>query len=91
MKVFLVLSLILMLALPLGCSKNEKEKGESVKQEAPKSGMKASLVDPVSNEPVDIISSPYYYVYKDVEYHFNSEENMEAFKKDPEKYLKAGD
>lgn len=88
MKKFLILSLILMLALPLGCSKKEKEEGEAVKQAESKSGMKASLVDPVSKEPVDIVSSPYYYVYKDVEYHFQTEENMKAFKKDPEKYLK---
>jgi YHS domain-containing protein len=49
--------------------------------------MKASLVDPVDKKPVDISKTPYYYVYNDVEYYFNSEDNMEAFKKEPDKYL----
>jgi YHS domain-containing protein len=91
MKKVLVICLICMLSFALvaaaGCSKKE-EKAESVKkEETAKSGMKASLVDPVDKKPVDIVKTPYYYVYQDVEYYFNSKNNMEEFKKNPEKYI----
>jgi YHS domain-containing protein len=91
MKKVLVVSLVCMLLFTLvaavGCSKKE-EKAESAKEEeTSKSGMKASLIDPVDKKPVDIAKTPYYYVYRDVEYYFNTEDNMKAFKEDPEKYL----
>ena len=91
MKRSLVICLICALAFALvvavGCSKKEEAADETKQLETSKSGMKASLVDPVDKKPVDIQTTPYYYVYKDVEYYFNSEDNMKAFKADPEKYL----
>ena len=44
-------------------------------------------VDGTKIEPVDDVK--YSYVYRNVEYRFNSKKNYEAFKKDPEKYLPA--
>lgn len=90
MKKGLVICLMCVLAfatvMAVGCSKKE-EADDTKRVETSKSGMKASLVDPVDKNPVDIQKTPYYYVYKDVEYYFNSEDNMKAFKADPEKYL----
>jgi YHS domain-containing protein len=71
----------------VGCSKKEDAEQTAKNEETVKSGMKASLVDPVDKQPVDIAKTPYYYVYRDVEYYFNSEDNMKAFKENPEKYL----
>ena len=91
MRKALVICLLCMLVFSfvtaIGCSKKEEATDDSRKVETAKTGMKASLVDPVDKEPVDIETTPYYYVYKDVEYYFNSEENMKAFRDDPEKYL----
>jgi YHS domain-containing protein len=91
MKKVLVICLMCMIAFTLvmavGCSKKEEAADKTKKEEVAKTGMKASLVDPVDKKPVDIAKTPYYYVYKDVEYYFNSEANMKAFKSDPEKYL----
>ena len=91
MKKPLVVCLICVLAFALvvavGCSKKEEAANDSKRVGSAKPGMKASLVDPVDKKPVDIETTPYYYVYKDIEYYFNSEENMKAFKADPEKYL----
>jgi YHS domain-containing protein len=91
MKKVLVICLMCMLAFTLvvaaGCSKKEETANESKRVETAKTGMKASLVDPVDKKPVDIAKTPYYYVYKDVEYYFNSEDNMKKFKADPGKYL----
>ena len=90
MKKTLVICLMCMLVFTLvmavGCSKKE-EADDAKRVEKSKSGMKASLIDPVDKKPVDIVKTPYYYVYKDVEYYFSSEDNMKAFKADPEKYL----
>ncbi len=91
MKKVLVICLMCMLAFTLvmavGCSKKEESANDSKRVEKPRTGMKASLFDPVDKKPVDIAKTPYYYVYKDVEYYFNSEENMKAFKVYPDKYL----
>ncbi len=87
MKRVLAAILVIMLAFTLGCSKNDKDKRQENIPEKARSGMKASLIDQVSKEPVDIAKTPYVYVYGDVEYYFKTKENMEAFKKDPEKYL----
>ncbi|MCK4235728.1 MAG: YHS domain-containing protein [Candidatus Krumholzibacteria bacterium] len=90
MKKVLILCLVFMVAFSFtfGCSKKkEPEKKEISHRETTKGGLKASLIDPVSKEPVDIDTTPYYYIYDDTEFHFKTEENMKAFKADPEKYL----
>ena len=91
MKKTLVICLMCMLVftfvMAVGCSKKEETAENAKREDKAKTGMKASLVDPVSKKPVDIVKTPYYYVYKDVEYYFSSEDNMKAFKADPEKYL----
>ncbi len=91
MKKVLVVCLMCILLFTLiaavGCSKKEEKAESAKKEETSKTGMKASLIDPVDKKPVDITTTPYYYVYQDVEYYFNTEENMKAFKEDPEKYL----
>jgi len=85
MKRILIACLVLAFAVSLGCgSKQEEEK--DLRQETGTASM-ASFVDPVDGEPVDIEKAEYMYVYKDVEYYFNSEKNMNDFKKNPEKYL----
>lgn len=91
MKKVLVICLMCVLAFTLvvaaGCSKDEDKADNANKAKTAKTGIKASLIDPVEDKPVDIATTPYYYVYKDVEYYFNSEDNMKKFKADPEKYL----
>jgi len=87
MKKVLLVLLIAILAFSFGCSKNEKTPKSKTTQETRQTGMKASIVDPVSKKPVDIAKTPYAYTYKDVQYYFESEKNMKMFKSDPEKYL----
>jgi YHS domain-containing protein len=45
------------------------------------------MVDPVEGKLLKDHNTKFYFVYKDIEYRFNSEANMLAFRKDPEKYL----
>lgn len=87
MKRILLISLALIVAVSFGCGKNEAEPEKSFQKETKKvSG--GSLIDPVDKQPVNISESKYSYIYNNLEYNFNSKENMEAFMKDPEKYLK---
>jgi YHS domain-containing protein len=71
--------------------KGTKEGFKVKPQETPRSttarASRLFAVDPVDGKLLENYNSKYYYVYKDVEYRFNSEENMLAFRKDPEKYL----
>ena len=85
MKRILVASLIVVMAVALGCGSKQEEQRPA--QEQAHSAGKASLIDPVDGKPVDIVAADYSWVYKDVEYYFNSEKNMKDFQKDPEKYL----
>jgi YHS domain-containing protein len=87
LAICLICALAFTLVTAVGCSKKEETANKTRRLETSKSGMKASLIDPVDKQPVDIQTTPYYYVYNDVEYYFNSEENMKAFKEDPEKFL----
>lgn len=89
MKKAVVLILVLAFAVSLSCSeKKEPERQKiTIKRELSKGARKAFLIDPVSMNPVDIMESPYSYIYKDVEYNFETKENMEAFVEDPEKYI----
>jgi YHS domain-containing protein len=96
----LILCVTLIVALSIGCSK-DASKEEAKKEETQQTGMTkpekgspvkvarmSSLIDPVSGNAVDVNNVPYNYTYNDIRFHFESKENMEAFKKDPEKYLK---
>ena len=86
MRRTLIIFLALMIAFTAGCAKKEAEQQDFQKDAKKVTG--GSLVDPVDKQPVDIASSKYSFIYKDIEYNFNSKDNMEAFMKDPEKYLK---
>jgi YHS domain-containing protein len=86
MRRTLVICLALLIAFTAGCAKKEAEQKDFQKDTKKVAG--GSLVDPVDKQPVDISTSKYSYIYKDIEYNFNSKDNMEAFMKDPEKYLK---
>lgn len=88
MKKIVVLCMVLVIALSFGCSKKKEEppkpEGAAVQQQ-PK---ELSIYDPVSKEEVSVKETAYSYEYNGVVYPFASAENMEAFKADPEKYLK---
>ncbi len=76
-----------MLIASIGCQNKPAEREKDLQQSDERvSG--GSLIDPVDKEPVDVINSKYSFVYKSIEYNFNSKKNMEAFVKDPAKYLK---
>lgn len=85
MKRALLASLVLVMALTLGCGSKQEE--QAPPQQQTRSAAMASLVDPVDGTPVDIAETDYSWVYKDVEYFFHSEKNMKEFQKDPEKYV----
>lgn len=82
--IFLLLAVVLVAAV--GCGQDSEESSENYQREASKV-KGGSLIDPVDNQPVDITVSKYSYIYNDMEYNFNSKENMEAFVKDPAKYI----
>ncbi|HSG28770.1 MAG TPA: YHS domain-containing protein [Candidatus Krumholzibacterium sp.] len=87
MKRFMFLLLAVALVSSVGCGQNSEEQSTDFQQEA-KKVTGGSLIDPVDGKPVDITVSKYSYIYDSREYNFNSKENMEAFIKDPAKYLK---
>ena len=87
MKRILVVLLAVMLVSSVGCG-NKQDEGDKNLQTTSKRVGGGSLVDPVDQKLVDVVSSSYSYIYKEMEYNFNSRENMEAFMKDPDKYLK---
>jgi YHS domain-containing protein len=96
MKRIVVICLVAFLVLSLGCGKKESQEenaqqtetsSETVAKGPTQGGLRASLIDPVSKQPVDIETSPYSYIYKDTEFYFENEENMKAFMKEPEKFL----
>lgn len=87
-RTMLVLLLALVVALSIGCSKKkEAAETESVKQEMDMAGKTTPLVDPVSKEDIEPMSTPYSYELDNVVYYFTSAENLEAFKANPEKYV----
>jgi len=90
MKRLVVILLMFVMVVSVSCGEGEKAENKSAakKRELSKSGTVTSMIDPVDGKPVDVLNAKYSYVYKDVEYLFNTEEHMKAFKKDPEKYLK---
>ncbi len=93
MRKILLIALALAMVLAMGCGKKEP-----AEKPAGGTGSKAgthgkvrviSLCDPVDSSAVDVKNAPtrYFHVYNGVEYNFSSKENMEAFIKDPEKYV----
>ena len=89
MKRLVVVLLMFVVVVSMGCGggKESEKKSIAKKSEISKSGTVTSLMDPVDKQPVDVLNAKYSYVYKNVEYLFNTEEHMKAFKQDPEKYL----
>lgn len=88
MKKVVILFLVLALAASFSCSKEKKpQEDRTIKREVAKGAKMGYLIDPVSKNPVDVTTSPYSYVYKEIEYNFESKENLEAFIKNPEKYI----
>jgi YHS domain-containing protein len=89
MRKIVILLLILVFAAAIGCSekKEAEQRKTTIKREVAKGAKRGYLIDPVSKNPVDIMESPYSYIYKDVEYNFQTKENMDAFIKNPEKYI----
>jgi len=87
MKRLLTACMMIALALSMGCGSDDKpDEGTATSRETPEVKM-GSLIDPVDGKPVDIKESQYSWIYKDTEYHFNSKENFEKFKEDPERYV----
>jgi len=87
-RTIFVLLLALVVALSCGCSKKkETAETEGMKQETSLAGKTTPLMDPVSKEELDVMSTPYSYELDNVVYFFTSAENMEAFKANPQKYI----
>ncbi len=89
MRTIIILCLALVIALSFGCSKKKEEapKTDAVQEEMSKAGATSPTFDVVSNEEIDITTSPYSYEYNGVIYFFATAENMEMFKADPAKYI----
>jgi YHS domain-containing protein len=96
-----ILGLVLVIAISFGCGKKE-EAGEtetaarkqpkmesSVDRPAMKSARdRTPMFDPISKETISKADTLYKYVYESKTYYFKSSENLETFKKNPEKYIK---
>lgn len=103
MRKTLLLCMVLSIVFSLGCGGNEEatqtEQAESTVKEKPKVvartpqsertdfDEKFLLIDPVSKEKLMGEETPYTYVYKKKVYFFKTEENLNIFKEDPEKYI----
>lgn len=87
MKKALIILLVMMLTASFGCGNKPQEDKGSTGTEAGAAKM-IYLSDPVDGSKIGTVDEvKYSYVYKNIEYRFNSKKNYEAFKKDPEKYL----
>ncbi len=86
MKKLMFLLLAVALVSVVGCGQKSEQSSNETQQET-KMVKGGSLIDPVDGQPVDITVSKYSYIYDSYEYNFNSKENMDAFIKDPTKYL----
>ncbi len=87
MKKLLVICLALALFASFGCgNKPQSDENSTTTQEGTVN--QVFLSDPVDGSRIENFEeSKYAYVYNRVEYRFNSKENYEAFKKNPDKYL----
>ncbi len=87
MKKLLVICLALVIFASVGCGNKPDSARESSETDTETARL-VHICDPVDGSELNPgIDSKYMYVYKDTEYHFNSKDNYEAFKKDPEKYV----
>ena len=87
MKKLLVICLALALFASMGCGNKPDSDKESTVTETGTAKI-IYLTDPVDGSKIGNVDEvKYSYIYKAVEYRFNSKKNYEAFKKDPEKYL----
>ncbi len=95
MRMIVVLSLALFIALSFGCSKKTEQApaNETTQTATPaadaseRAGKVSPSYDLVSKEEIDVMSTPYSFELDGVIYYFASAENMEAFKADPQKYI----
>ena len=91
----LAVVLVFVLAVSFGCGTKQKEEEgdlriqEKAKTERPEGRDILPLVDPVDGTLLDERSAEFVYVYEGQYFSFNSRENMEKFKENPEKYLSA--
>jgi YHS domain-containing protein len=87
MKKLIVTCLALALFASMGCGNKPDNDKEAATTEAGPVKL-VMLTDPVDGSKIgDVDDVKYSFVYNKIEYRFNSKENYEAFKKDPEKYL----
>ncbi len=89
MKRVFVIIMVMLVASMFSCSgEKDKSSGDDFagKKKSTETRIR-SIVDPVSGEKLDPDRANYYYEYKGVRYGFNSEENMEKFKENPDKYI----
>ena len=87
MKKLLVICLALVIFASMGCGNKPDSDKESTATEAGAAKM-IYLTDPVDGSKIGTVDDvKYAYVYKSIEYRFNSKKSYEAFKKDPEKYI----
>jgi len=93
MRTILVLCLVFFVAFSFGCSKKKEETPKPETSQPPSRseliGKPILLIDPVSREEIEPVTAQFSYEYNGSVYYFTSNENMEAFKADPEKYLAA--
>lgn len=96
LKNLLVICLALVLLASMGCgNKTENDENSTTTQvDAAKKvpptdrGYPPDPVDPVDGSKIEnLADAKYSYAYKGWNFYFNSKENYEAFKKDPEKYM----
>ncbi len=88
MKKLIVICIAIALFASVGCGNKPETEKESTTAETGTVKM-VYLTDPVDGTKIgDVEDVEYSYVYKNIEYRFNSKKNYEAFKKDPEKYIK---
>lgn len=101
MRNALLLILVVAIVFSFACGKKEEPaKTETVVKTQPKLEPRADrpeihsarertpLIDPVTGEAIAKSDSSYTYLYNGKTYFFESDENLELFKKDPEKYIK---
>jgi len=74
-------------------SSESKEKAVKVKKPPVKNAKSLDVIinsrkDPVSNNYIDIKKAKFSFVYKNVRYYFETEENYNRFKENPEAYIK---